>query len=491
MSISTPPRHAAPGTEPLASQADGAATPASDNVHPDPEALIEEAWERTRRRRRRQCAAVAVTLVCAAVGVGIAHGSLTGRSAAGGRPRAGAGAGTVRVGGDYWYTRAVLSDREPLPIVPRIMRVGQKPGPVPLVYFNVRMSIETWIGQDGTVRQRQLQLSRTFASAAGRRRWDAARQTFPGGLAGTDVLAAGDTRFPVSANVPSGQGGDPGDGLFTFAQLLRLPLAPAALRVVLEHAESALARRGLDAYVRPGPRHARAVARLMAQWAQNQEQLYTLSQLLESPLPNRLRLALVGAVARMPGVTIARNPPAGRIVLTQRNERESGLTVDAASGRLIAFGPSRVTAQGPTSSTRSLPAGIKPIRGDPRVPAPVPVTVTPSAGGAGTAFSIEIPRPAISSSSATAPFLQAMLFGPTGPDCTFWNSHPPTAIVPPGRPTTVEGQPGFRYQLLPTAIKRARWCPGRYQLQVTPLSPAGGTARALAGPSATYFTVAR
>jgi hypothetical protein len=64
-------------------------------------------------------------------------------------------------------------------------------------------------------------------------------------------------------------------------------------------------------------------------------------------------------------------------------------------------------------------------------------------------------------------------------------------MIPAGRSTTVAGRPVYRYRLTAAAIQRAGWCPGRYQIQVTPLTLTSGASQNLAGPSATYFTVVK
>jgi hypothetical protein len=468
--------------------------------HDETEALIEEAREIARHRRRRRFALVALAVAvlgAIAIWVGVAQ-SGTG-------PRSGARSPAIGVAtparaqlGEYWYTRSVRVDREPLPIVPRVMRAGQKPGPVPTVYFDVRTSTETWIGQDGTVRQRQLQLSRRFASPAGRRRWKASHQTLPGGIDGSDTIIAGDNLFPASPNTPSGEPGDPGDGLFSFTQLLALPLAPAALRARLERAEVALEHRDANAYVRPGPKHQQLVARLASRWAHQQDQLDTITALIESPIPDQLRLALVHAAAGLPEVKTAPNPPAGRIALTETvNGFPGQITVDANTGQLTStsgnafIGNTTVVAQGPTASARSLPQGVKPIPAEAQVPAPSGITISPASGTVNTGFEVYAPRPKDTAAVKPAPFPQAIIFGPTGPDCTFWASHAPIAFIPPGQPFTAKGQPVYRYRLLPSAIHRTTWCPGRYQLQVTPLTSTTGASQHLAGPSAAYVTVTR
>jgi hypothetical protein len=405
----------------------------------------------------------------------------------------GLGSVVSKVPGSYWYTRIVTMSRDPLPIVPRVMRVGQKAGPVPLVYFDVRTSTETWVGQDGTIRQRTLTLSRRFATAADRRRWNAADQRLPDGTQGGDSVIAGNGEFPVSANVPAVQPTDPGDGLFSYRQLLTLPLTTAKLRARLVHAEIALTRRELDSYVRPGPRHAQTVSILAHHSAAEPGQLYILTELLESPIPQQLRLALVAATADLPGVKTSPSPSSGRIVLTEGGSVALTVTVNTRTGELISTsgpyaGASTVLAQGPTASDHSLPNGVASIPRHASVPPPTGMTVAPSQGTSRTDFRIETPR---INAITTAPLLQATMFGPTGPDCTFWASHAPSAIIRAGHLATAASQPVYEYSLPPSAIHRTTWCPGTYEMQITPIQLTSGASKNLAGPSAAYFTVRR
>jgi hypothetical protein len=295
----------------------------------------------------------------------------------------------------------------------------------------------------------------------------------------------------VSANVPAGEPGDPGDGLFSYKQLLNLPRDPVELRGELRDAEVALTRRQLDSYVRPGPRHAQIVSRLASRPDEGQAKLYILTELLESPIPPQLRTALLAATAGMPGITTMAHR--GQVILTETGNAPLTVTTNARTGAIISMtgtyaGASIVIAQGATTSDHTLPTGVRPILGHPSVPAPAAMTVTPAHGTPQTAFRIQIPR---FNPSTAGPFLQASMFGPTGPDCTFWASHKPAAVTTTGRLATAASKPVYEYTLPPTAIHRATWCAGTYELQITPLHLAPGGSNALAGPSAAYFTVRR
>ena len=176
----------------------------------EPEALIEEAWELTRRRRHRRFAAAVVLLVVMGVAVIVGVSQSGGQTPRGGGRGSSAAAPGAQFAGRVWYARSIANRLTPSPIVPRVMRAGQKAGPVPVVYFRTRTSYETWIGSDGSFRQRVVVLSESFASAAGRRRWRAAHQSLPWGLAvgtGSDGVDLGNGEFP--AGLDSSQS-DPG-----------------------------------------------------------------------------------------------------------------------------------------------------------------------------------------------------------------------------------------------------------------------------------------
>jgi hypothetical protein len=165
----------------------------------EPEALIEEAWELTRRRRHRRFAAAFVLLVVmgGAVIVGV---SQSGGQTARGDGRGSAAAADPGFVGRVWFSRTTVDRLTPAPIVPRVMGVGQKPGPVPIVYFRTRTSYETWIGSDGSFRQREVVLSASFATAGdasvGERPISPCRRVLPSAPAATAWISA-TVSFPL------------------------------------------------------------------------------------------------------------------------------------------------------------------------------------------------------------------------------------------------------------------------------------------------------
>jgi hypothetical protein len=452
----------------------------------EPEALIEEAWELTRRRRRRRIAAAAGVLL---VAVGIA--AIVGVSQSGGQIRRSGGRGSAGVAADgqfmgrVWYTRAIGQRLTPLPIVPRVMGAGAKAGPVPLVYFHMRTSYETWIGSDGSFRQRQVVLSESFATAAGRRRWDAAHQSLPSGAAvgtGSDGLSVGNGEFPAGLGDTQS---DPGDSLFTAGQLLGLPDNPRAVSHMLVAAQRALIRRQEEAYVQSGPHHAAEVARLVRLNESRQQLAFavldSVSSLAISPISGQLRRRLVSAAGMIPGVRTSTS--GNRLSLTVPGLKFVGPVVfDGRSGQLLQGmpqAPGMIVAQGIVSQIGALPHGVRLIiaRHLPTPPAP---NLTPAKGTAHTTFTLKLPAAAVGATSAPRVF--ADMTGPTGPDCHYQYSQPGVAQIPTG--TSSGGMDSF--SVAPRVIGRASWCSGRYGLQVA----VGKDATLGTGQGSTvYFTV--
>lgn len=144
------------------------------------EALIEEARRRARRRRRGYAAALGLAVLVGALVYAFIARGVGGASGAHRDPSA--GAVSVPQGfspGQFWYTRTVSTERVRRPAG------GEYQGKVfmrargPMVAFDVRVSTETWVGVDGTVRQRAVVVSQRFASRAGRARWTAYHRPVP------------------------------------------------------------------------------------------------------------------------------------------------------------------------------------------------------------------------------------------------------------------------------------------------------------------------
>jgi hypothetical protein len=453
--------------------------------HDEPEALIEEAWELTRRRRHRRFAAAIVLLVVMGVAVIVGVSQSGGQTPRGGGRGSSAAAPGAQFAGRVWYARSIANRLTPSPIVPRVMRVGQKAGPVPVVYFRTRTSYETWIGSDGAFRQRVVVLSESFASAAGRRRWRAAHQSLPSGLAvgtGSDGVNLGNGEFP--AGLDSSQS-DPGDSLFTASQLLGLPGSPRAVQRALLGAQRALIRRQEEAYVQSGPHHAADVARLVrlntSRDALAFAVLDSVSSLAISPISDQLRRRLVAAASSTPGV---RTYTFGtRVNLTIPGMKFGDSVVfDRRSGKLLGGmpqAPGPIVAQGIVGAIGALPHGLRPIRSR-DLPTPSMPKLTPTTGTAHATFTLQLPAGAVG--ATPTPQVFADMAGPTGPDCHYQYSQPGIARIPTG--TRHGGIDTFT--VTPRVIGRDSWCSGRYGLQVA----AGEYGRLGTGQGSTaYFTI--
>jgi hypothetical protein len=430
----------------------------------DPEALIEEARDRARRRRRRQRRAVlaATALVAlAVVAVVIASGGIARDRAAGGAGVAGSGetSGGVR----YLYTRAVVPPNDLA--IPGLEVAGG--------------TVETWVGSDGSWRE---------------------RATMPAGRPGSvDMIIAGDGLFPPQANATSSFDGaltnprDPGDGLFTAQQLRTLPTSTTALTARLEQALGAQERRNLYAYVRPGPRRRATITRLWHEFlaARTDAMLIAISDLEMSPLPARLVPPLARVARSLPHTQVSTvpDPRGGREVrITYGRIGYGGFVVafNARSGALRQGTTGVVVAQAPVSSLRAIPGSLTRIRSG--VPSPPAITLKPATATAASALVLRLAVPAAKHAPARAPRLMAQMFGPTGPDCTFWASRPPVARIPDGT-ITRGSHPLAVYGITPHAVNRSTWCAGRYQILVSTANSTTAGAIVPRSFAAVYFTV--
>jgi hypothetical protein len=451
----------------------------------EPEALIEEAWELTRRRRQHRFAAGFVLLVVMGVAVILGVSQSGGQTPRGGRRRSAAAAADPGFVGRVWFARTIVERLTPSPIVPWVMRAGQKAGPVPLVYFRTRTSYETWIGSDGSFRQRAVVLSASFATAAGRKRWRAAHQSLPSGLAvgtGSDGVDLGNGEFP--AGLDSSRS-DPGDSLFTAQQLLGLPRSPGAVQRALLGAQRALIRRQEEAYVQSGPHHAADVARLVRLNDRREPLAFavldSVSSVAISPISDQLRRRLLSGASITSGVRTSTSGT--RVGLTVPGLEFGGPVVfDRRTGELLAGmpqAPGTIIAQGIVSAIGALPHGLRPVNAR-HLPTPPIPQLTPTTGTAQTTFTLQLPAVAVG--ATRAPQVFADMAGPTGPDCHYQYSQPGVARIPTG--TSQGGIDGFT--VVPQVIGRTSWCPGRYGLQVA--VGKNGTLGTGQGSTA-YFTV--
>ncbi len=290
---------------------------------------------------------------------------------------------------------------------------------------------------------------------------------------------------------------DPGDGLFTARELDSLPVSVPALKARLEQAVIAQELRNLDAYVVPGPHRAPELTRLRPTFlaGRTTHMLFAISALDMSPLPSPLPGALYRVARALPGV---------RVTAARDGQGRGGVEV-AGGGLALIFDPrtgalrsdttgtifdqgtaGTILAQGPVRDLDAIPRGLTPIRTT--VPRPPATTLAPATGTRATTFTLRLAVPHSPTATQRPPALAAEMFGPTGPHCIFWLSPPPVVRISAGTITRRHHLTFATYRITPAAIGRRAWCPGRYQLMVTPLR--GSPAR-MAVPrsfAAAYFT---
>jgi hypothetical protein len=444
---------------------------------------------RRQRLRRRWAAAGISAAACTAAAIAaivLASGSVE-PSAAQALDRAATAAAngpaqSLRPG-QYWYTRTIVSTDQPVPVVPTPTPSGPAKLPA-MVNLDLRQSSETWIGIDGTIRQRNITLSERFASPAGRKRWLASRQALPS-FGTSDSITGGAGWFP-----PQSSGlGDLGDGLFSYRELVSLPIGVPELRAAIERAQTALGGRqqhGLSMQASRGVGVAgmQVVAKPSAVDRRAIEDLNTIASLLATPVAPGVRAALYRVAASLPGVEYdgpARDPlgRAGVAVSVGRSDSEMRMIFDPHTGALLSssYRPGQagrgvglggltetIVAQAMASSIDSLPPDVKPIRG--KMPVPQTISISPHRGATNTVFSLELSAPAGTHARAPAPPASAMLNGPTAPNCRSYLFPPPAARIGKAVVSSVDGRFAYRYRLAPSSIGRRRWCAGRYLLQV-------------------------
>ena len=512
------------------------------------QALIEEARLRARKRRRRNGA---IAVVGALV---LAGGCLLLANAGGGRTSsstvvARSNSTPLSVGaGPFWYTRTIGTMRAP-------RCVKQLPGVMhpcgSTVWFDVVMSTETWVGTDGTMRERSVEVSQRFASRTGRARWLTSRKPIPVpiSIAQGDALDIGSGHYPsslfgeIAADVPPTEGPPAGagpvdvsDGLFSYRQLLALPGGGAAALIRIDQAW----RRLRDRYGRlllrwhsPGARLvARADLAPIPHAGRAIEELLLIAHLDAAPVPARVRLALLRAATALPGVTVSHRVPGGvRVSASFPHWQPVSFTFSARSGELLTGPPmaggypdvpgpaSTIVVQGPVGSITAVPNGVRSIQGVgapplwPAPSAPPAESISPTAGGPRSVFTVLLaatagervdPAPkawlSITGSAGHGIYHAGkpaydrrgmFLPGNQGVDPCL----PPTSVrVWPVKTIHRAGTLVFVYRVAPQRLHLRAWCPGRYQLGIQTLPnplPARYTTPPYTGPSGTsaYFKV--
>jgi hypothetical protein len=146
-----------------------------------------------------------------------------------------------------------------------------------------------------------------------------------------------------------------------------------------------------------------------------------------------------------------------------------------------------VVAQGMVSSLNAIPKGVAPVHS---VVAHAPtITLAPHRGTATTRFTLRVGMNHTPADATTAPAVTAAMFGPTGPNCAFWASRPPFAHLGLGSITRSASAAIATYQITPDAIGRRTWCPGRYQLMLSPITTTHRHSTVPRSFAAAYFDI--
>lgn len=426
----------------------------------------------------------------------------------------------------FWYMRTIGTMRAPRCAKP-LPGVMHPCGST--VWFDVVMSRETWVGVDGTMRERNVEVSQRFASPADRARWTASRRAvpIPVSVAQGDTLDVGSQHFPpppfgaLAGEVPPEEGPPPGagpidvgDGVFTYRALLALPLSGPAARSRIERAWTALRHRYgrmLQRWHSPGAAVlARGEIGPLPRMARSIQELTLIADLDAGPVPPRVRLALFHAAAALPGVRVTRGTvsasfprwdPVDFTFARETGELLTGPPMDG--GPPDVAGPdSIVVVQGPVASVTALPQGVKPIRGVgkpplwPSPPAPAAEAVSPAVGRAGTVFTVLLAATA-GEHSHPAPTAWLSVTGSAGRG-KYPGTDPclPRKSVRVWPATTIRrgGRLVYVYRVGPGRLGLKSWCAGRYEVGIqafpNPLPPLY-TTPPYTGPTGTsiYFEV--
>lgn len=454
-------------------------------------------------------------------------------------PRAGVGSSSsapLSVGmGPFWYMRTIGTMRAPRCAKP-LPGVMNPCGST--VWFDVVMSTETWVGTDGTMRERSVEVSQRFASPADRTRWLASRKPVPVpiSIAQGDALDVGSGHFPppvfgeLDGEIPPREGPpagagpvDVGDGLFSYRQLLALPTGPAAALARVDQAWAALRHRYARMLLRwhsPGATlTARADLAPVPSAGRSIQELLLIAHLDTAPVSARVRLALFHAATAVPGVTVTHGASTGVTVSASYPHWQSvSFAFDPRTGELLTGVPmdggppdvagpaSAVVVQGHVGSITALPKGIRPIRGVgapplwPSPPMPAIETVSPTVGGPTTVFTVLLAA-APAERAHPAPTAWLGITGSAGRGIYPGGNGGPDPCLPqasvrvwPATTIRAGGNLIYVYRIGPQRFHFRAWCAGRYQLGIqtfpNPIPP-HYTTPPYTGPSGTsiYFRV--
>lgn len=449
--------------------------------------------------------------------------------------------------GPFWYMRTVGTMRAPrcAKQLPGIMHRCAS-----TVWFDVVMSTETWVGTDGTMRERSVEVSQRFASAADRARWLASgkRVPVPVSVAQGDGLDIGSGHFPsavleaTATDVPPVEGPPTGagpvdvsDGLFTDRQLLALPASGQAALARIDQAWTALLHRYGEMLLRWHSPGAKLVAHgylgTIPKAGRSIQELLLIAHLDAAPVAEHVRLALFHAAAALPGATITARQAGVTVSASSPHWQPVSFTFDPRTGELLTGLPvdggppdvpgpaSSVFAQGTVNSITALPNGVRPITGVgapplwPSPSAPAAESVSPAVGDRHSPFTVLLAATA-GDHAHPGPKAWLSITGSAGQGIyhagkpAFDHSGrflPGNQGVDPCLPTTSvriwpertirrAGRLVFVYRLVPQLFRLSAWCAGRYQVGLqtfpNPLPP-HYTTPPYTGPSGTsvYFTV--
>jgi hypothetical protein len=436
---------------------------------------------------------------------GLAAASLLLCSCGAGAPQA--GSSSLSVGsGPFWYMRTVGTMRAPRCLKQTTDRPGVQGRCDETVWFKVQMSTETWVGVDGTMRERTVEDWQRFASATGRARWLASKKRLPVPISifQGDTLDVGSGHFPpppfgpIAPDVPPSEGPpagagpvDVGDGLLTYAQLMALPAQPADVLALIDRAWTALRHRYAETLLRWHSPGARAVVRddmgPIPTAARSIQELQLIANLDAAPVPARVRLALFHAAAALTGVTVTHMRNRVTVTASYPDWQPARFAFDSNNGELrsgpsVLGGPpdlagpgTTVVAQGRVSSIFALLQGVRPIRGvsAPSLwPSPAPPlieTISPSVGGPRTVFTLWLLATA-GEHAHPAPTAWLGITGSAGrgiyrgPKSAFDRCLPGTGRrVWPATTTHRDGRLVYVYRFGPSRFGLRSWCRGRYQ----------------------------
>jgi hypothetical protein len=371
--------------------------------------------------------------------------------------------GRALYAGWFWYMRAVRTLHEWVPAGGiTIDRRGYTHRHGAEVLFDVRLTEETWVGVDGTMRDRLTAAAR-FASPRARAMWGPWGRPLPnfnanGWMGAHDAIVIGGGMFPPQLWYPWGEGLGPygldlGDSVLGYSQLRSLPTSPEAVLGRVKRAEEALIRREHDTATNVG----------YETLQRGLGELTDIAGLVAAPLAVSTRLALLRAAMRLPGAqtNLHAHDALGRAGVSVTATR-GRLIFDPATGALLEGPKGLVVAEGSVGSAYALPRGVRPVAANGGPPAPPTLKIIPPSGDPKTVFKLMLAR-AGSRPSRQAPALDWIVAGTPSNRCFADGFTRPLSAVGSVRQA---GELTYVYRLPPPANRLHAWCAGHYELQV-------------------------